>query len=79
MCYHVPVRFARADRVQAISYGQTVAGNIEQRAAHDVYPWTGKEGDLIVLSGAGCDLRHVLTAIADHARNSVLAGCGKTI
>lgn len=74
--YHVPVRFARPDRVQPVVYGQTVSGRIDQRAAHDLYTWTGKAGDLIVLSGPGCDLGHVLTAIIGPDGSSVLGpGC----
>ncbi len=62
--YHIPVRFVRPDRRQQISYGQMVSGNIEQWAAHDVYTWTGKAGDLIVLSGQGCDMKF-FTSIID--------------
>jgi hypothetical protein len=74
--FHVPVRFARPDRMQPIVYGQGVSGTIDQRAAHDVYTWNGHAGDLIVLSGAGCNLGHVMTAIIDPDGNSVLGpGC----
>ncbi len=62
--YHIPVRFVRPDRHLQISHGQTVSGNIEQWACHDVYTWTGKAGDLIVLSGEGCELK-VHTVIID--------------
>ncbi len=62
--YKVPVRRVRPDRHRQVSYGDTISGNIEQWAAHDVYTWTGKQGDLIVLSGEGCELK-VLTTIID--------------
>jgi hypothetical protein len=62
--YHVPVRLVRPDRHQQISYGQSISGNIEQWAVHDVYTWSGKAGDLIVLSGEGCELK-VFTIILD--------------
>ena len=51
--YSVPIRFVRHDRVQAIKYGDIVSGNIEQRAAHDVYTFTAKAGDLVQISGKG--------------------------
>jgi hypothetical protein len=69
--YHIPVRFVRPDRHLQISYGQAVSGNIEQWAAHDVYTWTGKAGDLIVLSGEGCELK-VHTIIIDADGHDVL-------
>ena len=42
-----------------------VSGTIEQRAARDIYTWTGKEGDLIAIEGEGCDLGSMLTGILD--------------
>ena len=75
--YNIPVRFVRPDRRQQISYGQMVSGNIEQWAAHDVYTWTGKAGDLIVLSGKGCDLKF-FTAILDPEGHSILGPSCRT-
>ncbi len=63
--YRVPIRFVRHDRQQQISYGQSISGNIEQRPAHDVYTWWGQEGDLIIVSGQGCDLKGMSTVIYD--------------
>ncbi len=73
--YNVPVRFVRPDRHQAISYGDTVSGNIEQWAAHDVYSWTGKQGDLIVLSGEGCDLKVLITIIDPDGHDALGPSC----
>ncbi|HEY6938728.1 MAG TPA: VWD domain-containing protein [Terriglobales bacterium] len=75
--YHVPVRIVRPDRRQQISYGQSVSGNIEQWAAHDVYTWSAKAGDLIVLSGEGCELK-VLTIILDPAGHDFLGPSCRT-
>lgn len=75
--YHVPVRIVRPDRHQQISYGQSISGNIEQWAAHDVYTWSGKAGDLIVLSGEGCDLK-VLTSIIDPDGHDILGPSCRT-
>ncbi len=69
--YRVPVRWVRPDRHQHISYGQIASGSIEQWAAHDVYTWEGKAGDLIVLSGEGCELS-VQTEIVDPDGHDVL-------
>lgn len=63
--YKIPIRFVRHTRRQAISYGQMVSGNIEHRAAHDVYTWTGDAGDLVLVSGAGCDMPNQITDIID--------------
>jgi hypothetical protein len=74
--YRIPIRFVRQNRHLSLTYGQTVSGNIEQRAAHDVYTWTGQPGDVIKLSGAGCDLGSMATGIIDPAGHDVLGpGC----
>jgi hypothetical protein len=75
--YHVPVRLVRPDRHQQISYGQSISGNIEQWAVHDVYTWSGKAGDLIVLSGEGCELK-VFTIILDPAGHDFLGPSCRT-
>jgi hypothetical protein len=69
--YSIPIRFVRHDRVQAIKYGDIVSGNIDQRAAHDVYTFTAKAGDLVQLAGKGCQLT-VFTAIIDSAGHDIL-------
>jgi hypothetical protein len=63
--YRIPIRFMRPTRRQTISYGQTVSGTIEQRAAWDVYSFAGKEGDIVALEGEGCQLGWMLTSIMD--------------
>lgn len=60
--YSVPIRFVRHDRVATIKYGDIVSGNIEQRAAHDVYTFTAQAGDIIQISGKGCVL-NMFTAV----------------
>jgi len=70
--YSVPIRFVRHDRVQAIKYGDIVSGNIEQRAAHDLYTFTAKAGDLVQISGKGCELNRMFTAIIDPAGHDIL-------
>ena len=42
-----------------------ISGTIEQRAAWDIYTWTGKEGDIIAIEGEGCDLGSMFAAILD--------------
>jgi von Willebrand factor type D domain len=63
--YRIPIRFVRPNHRQSVAYGQMVSGNIEQRAARDIYTWTAHAGDLIVLSGEGCDLGWMGTDIID--------------
>lgn len=63
--YRIPIRFVRPTRRQPVSYGQMVSGNIEHRAAQDIYTWTGEAGDLVLLSGSGCDLGWLITDTLD--------------
>ncbi len=70
--YSVPIRFVRHDRVQAIKYGDIVSGNIEQRAAHDLYTFTANAGDLVQISGKGCELNRMFTAIIDPEGHDIL-------
>jgi hypothetical protein len=63
--YRIPIRFVRPNHRQSMAYGQMVSGNIEQRAARDIYTWTAHAGDVIVLSGEGCDLGWMGTDIID--------------
>lgn len=70
--YHVPVRFARHTREQQVAYGQMVTGTIEQRAAWDVYKWIGHEGDVVLISGQGCDVKWMITSILDEAGHDTL-------
>jgi hypothetical protein len=73
--YRIPIRFMRPTRRQPISYGQAVAGNIEQRAAWDVYTFTGKEGDIVVLEGEGCQLGWMLVSVYD-SQDREIGGMG---
>jgi len=61
--FHIPVRFVRPDRVRAITYGATVDGTIENAGVHDVYTFPGHSGDIIRISGDGCDLGRLVTGI----------------
>jgi hypothetical protein len=63
--YRIPIRFVRPVQRQQVSYGQMVSGTIEQRAAWDIYTWTGKEGDIVAIEGEGCDLGSMFAAILD--------------
>jgi hypothetical protein len=64
--YDVPVRIVHPDRHEEISYGQMIQGNIDEWAAHDVYAWNAKAGDVVVLAGQGCSLP-VFTVVLDPA------------
>ena len=61
--YSVPIRFLRHDRTAAIKYGDIVSGNIDQKGAHDLYTFTAQAGDLIQVSGKGCELSGMFTGI----------------
>ncbi len=61
--YSVPIRFLRHDRVAAIKYGDIVSGTIDQKGAHDVYTFAAQAGDLIQISGKGCELSEMFTGI----------------
>jgi hypothetical protein len=76
--YRIPIRFVRPVRRQQVSFGQLVSGTIEQRAAWDIYTWTGKEGDIIAVEGEGCDLGSMITTILDPEGHEILGpGCRK--
>jgi von Willebrand factor type D domain len=76
--YKIPIRFTRPDRHQQISYGQMVSGNIETRAAHDVYTFQAQEGDLIVFSGQGCELGGLAVSVYDAQGHDFLAPSCRT-
>ncbi len=61
--YSVPIRFLRHDRIGTIKYGDMVSGNIDQKAAHDLYTFSAQAGDLIQVSGKVCDLSGMFTGI----------------
>ena len=54
--YSVPIRFERHDQVFQTSYGQAISGNIPDPATHDVYVFTAQLGDVVHISGAGCNV-----------------------
>jgi hypothetical protein len=61
--YHVSVRFVRPDRHFTISYGDVVSGVIEAAGAHDVYSFQGHDGDILRVSGLGCDTNGMVLAL----------------
>jgi hypothetical protein len=74
--WRIPIRFLRHTRREAIRYGQMVSGNIEAAGVHDVYSFQGTEGDVVLLSGPGCDLASFVTDFTDPKGNDLLApGC----
>ncbi len=54
--YGVPIRFERPDVVRHTSYGQTLSGTIPMTAAHDVYTFQARAGDIVRINGPGCSL-----------------------
>jgi hypothetical protein len=63
----------RHTRRQAIAYGQAVSGNIEEVAAQDVYTFNGQAGDVVLLSGQGCELGWLGTEFLDAQGHDFLA------
>jgi hypothetical protein len=56
---------------QSLAYGQVVSGDIEQRAARDIYTFTGSADDVIKIAGAGCDDSSMGLTIIDSAGHEV--------
>ncbi|HKW00706.1 MAG TPA: VWD domain-containing protein [Vicinamibacterales bacterium] len=73
--YSVPIRFVRHDRVATIKYGDIVSGNIEEKAAHDVYTFDAQEGDLIRISGKGCELNMFTAIVSSEGWENLGPGC----
>ncbi len=71
--YSIPIRFVRHTRRQTIAYGQAVSGNIEEVAAQDVYTFNGQAGDVVLLSGQGCELGGLGTEFLDAQGHDFLA------
>jgi hypothetical protein len=71
--YSIPIRFVRHTRRQAIVYGQAVSGNIEQVAAQDANTFNGQAGDVVLLSGQGCELGWLGTEFLDAQGHDFLA------
>jgi hypothetical protein len=61
--YSVPIRFVRADHRRDVKYGDIISGRIETRGIHDVYTFSGQAGDVLRLSGEGCDLSNLVVGI----------------
>jgi len=61
--FHLPVHRVRHDRIAAIRYGATVDGDIENPAASDIYTFIGHPGDIVRISGDGCDIGRMVTGI----------------
>ena len=70
--YSIPLRIVRADRVAATSYGSVVAGRIETPGAHDIYTFDGHAGDVLRVSGEGCDLSGLVISVVDAAGHDSL-------
>ncbi len=75
--YRIPIRFVRPDRRQQVSYGQMVSGNIEHRAAWDIYTWAGQEGDIVALEGEGCKLDMVTVILDPEGHDTLGPSCRK--
>lgn len=54
--YSVSIQFERHDQVFQTSYGQTISGYIPDVATHDVYVFTAQAGDVVHISGSGCNV-----------------------
>jgi hypothetical protein len=70
--FSIPLRVVRADRVATTSYGSVIAGRIETRGAHDVYIVDGHAGDVLRVSGEGCDLGPLVVSVVDAAGHDAL-------
>src|SRR5260370_11193416 len=73
---HVPINVVRRDRERPIKYGQPVVGRIETPGVHDVLTFDGKAGDVIRVSGEGCDLGPLVLSVVDPEGHDALGpGC----
>jgi len=53
--FSVPIRFVRSDQVRPVKNNDVVTGRIESRGIHDLYTFDGHIGDVVRVSGEGCD------------------------
>src|SRR5690349_9213207 len=53
--FQVPIRFL-PDQVRPLKSNDVVSGRIESRGIHDLYTFDGHQGDVVRVSGAGCDI-----------------------
>jgi hypothetical protein len=54
--FHASIRFVRADQVRPVKNNDVVTGRIESRGIHDLYTFDGHIGDVVRVSGTGCDI-----------------------
>ena len=50
---------------QQVSYGDVIKGRIEKPGTHDVYSFFANPGDVIHVSGAGCDLDNLVLDLVE--------------
>jgi hypothetical protein len=50
---------------QHVSYGDVIKGRIETAGAHDVYSFSASPGDVIHVSGEGCDLGNFVVDLVE--------------
>ena len=61
---------------QHVTYGDVINGRIETAGAHDVYSFSASPGDVIHVSGEGCDLGNlVLDLIETNGREVTGPSC----
>jgi hypothetical protein len=48
-----------------VSYGDVIKGRIETAGAHDVYSFSANPGDVIHVSGEGCDLGNFVVDVVE--------------
>jgi hypothetical protein len=69
--YHIPIHFVRPNHRYPLTYGQTVSGTIDMRAARDIYTFSGQTGDVIKIAGAGCDIDGLILSFNDANGNDM--------
>lgn len=52
-------------RVHHVSYGDVIKGRIETAGTHDVYSFSANPGDVIHVSGEGCDLGNFVVDLVE--------------
>jgi hypothetical protein len=78
--YSVPIQFERHDQVFQTGYGQTNSGDIPDPATHDIYVFTAQIGDVVHVSGTGCNVGSFGSVAQSSAIYLTLAdSAGKTI
>jgi len=54
-----------AAHAEHVSYGDVIKGRIETAGAHDVYSFSANPGDVIRVSGEGCDLGNLVLDLVE--------------